>query len=241
MFEIVAAGAVLDTVQDHDFDVSDDPMGAERIDAIIALDRAIRAAQAEQVKQIAALHESRSARAKIAREDPSLSVIGELGMARNISPSAAATQYGFAVALARLPRIASVFAAGGISEPAAKLIVKETTGLNLVQCATLDERLASRLSGLTARKAQQVARFCAISIDADAAYERAAANRLDRFVSLFGDRDGTAILQVRGPAEQLLAAYKTLDAAAVAAKAAGDPRTRGQVWGHRPGRSPWGI
>ena len=48
-------------------------------------------------------------------------------------------------------------------------------------------------------------------------------------MSLFPDRDGIAILQVRGPAELMLAAYKSLDASAKTAKAAGDTRSRGQA------------
>lgn len=55
---------------------------------------------------------------------------------------------------------------------------------------------------VTPRKAGNLARHYAIGIDANAAFERAKANRSDRFVSYFTDpdTDGVAILQVRGPA-----------------------------------------
>ncbi len=150
-------------------------------------------------------------------------------MARNISPSAAGTQYGFAVGLARMPKVAAVFAAGGISELAAKTIVNESTGLTAKQAAALDAKLGARVSGLTPRKAANLARQYAIGIDAAAAYERAKANRKDRFVSKFDDKDGVSVLQLRGPAEQVGSVYTRLDHAAASAKAAGDPRTRGQI------------
>ena len=169
MFENVAAGRALDAVQTHVFDHFEDDMGAERIDAIKALDRSIRASQAEQAHQVAALNVLRASQIKLGRGDHSLSVIGELGMARNISPSAAGTQYGFAVGLARMPKVAAVFAAGGISELAAKAIVNESTGLTEKQATALDAKLGARVSGLTPRKAANLARQYAIGIDAAAA------------------------------------------------------------------------
>lgn len=63
MFENVAAGDVLDAVRAHDFDPHDDPMGSDRIDAIKVFDLVVRAAQAMQAEQIAALDTARTARA----------------------------------------------------------------------------------------------------------------------------------------------------------------------------------
>lgn len=225
----MAAEDLLKAVRAHDFDPHDDVMGAARIDAITACDRVIRAAQAEQAKQIAELNSLRASQIHLGRGDHSLSVIGELGMARNISPTAAGNQYGFAVGLARLPRLAAALAAGHISEHAARLVVRESTGLDADQAALLDERLDGSLVGLTARRAGDLARRTTIKIDTAAAREREEKNRSDRFVSLFPDRDGVAILQVRGPAEMMLAAYKSLSATAKAAKSSGDPRSHGQV------------
>lgn len=229
MFENVAAGRALDAVQGHVFDHHDDEMGAEHIDAIRALDRVVRAAQAEQAHQIAQLNALRASQVTLGRGDHALSVIGELGMVRNISPSAAGTQYGFAVGLARLPGVAGVFAAGGISEQAARAVVNETSGLSAKQAAALDRKISVRLDGITVRKAANLARTYAIGIDADAAYERAKANRKNTHVSFFGDIDGVGHLNIRGPAEQLLSVRNTLDAIAATAKTTGDPRTRGQV------------
>ena len=155
-------------------------------------------------------------------------------MARNISPSAAGNHWGiegggFAVGLRRLPLVARVFASGDISEPAARAVVREATGLDREQAVKFDRRIAIRLRGMTPRNAADLARSITISIDSQAAYERAEANRRDSFVSLFPDRDGVAVLQVRGRAEQMLAAFNALKKSASALLADGDPRTKGQI------------
>ena len=130
MFTEVATEDLLREVRSYDF--GNEPVhefGASRIDAITALDRAIRAAQAEQLAQIAALVEERSEFMGISRGDPTLSVIGEVGMARNIGPTAAGTQVGLALGLDRLPRVKELFAAGRISEPVVRAVVKESVSL----------------------------------------------------------------------------------------------------------------
>ncbi|MBC7595599.1 MAG: hypothetical protein H7288_16970 [Kineosporiaceae bacterium] len=48
-------------------------------------------------------------------------------------------------------------------------------------------------------------------------------------MSLFPDRDGVAVLQVRGRAEQMLAVFNALKKSASALLADGDPRTKGQI------------
>ena len=232
MFESVAAKDLLGVIALHDFDAPKDyeDYGADRIDAITALDRVICGAQVAQVEQIAAFdHERAQMMNAVATTDHSLSVIGEIGMARNISPSIAGRQYGFAVGLARMPQSTEVFRSGRISERTARAVVRETIGLTVEQITALDECLAPRLPGLTTFKASAAARHLTIEIDAKAAYERTKANRSDRFVSVFPEGDGVAILQVRGPAEQIVAAFDALNAHARAECAAGDGRTLGQL------------
>ena len=187
-------------------------------------------AQVAQVEQIAAFDRERAKIMNaVAPTDHSLSVIGEIGMARNISASAAGTQYGFAIGLARMPRSTEVFRSGRISERSARAVVHETSGLTIEQIKAMDRRLAPLLPGLTPMKARAAARQITIEIDASAAYERTKANRLDRFVSIFPEGDGVAILQVRGPAEQIVAAFNVLDAYARSERAVGDDHTVGQL------------
>ena len=59
--------------------------------------------------------------------------------------------------------------------------------------------------------------------------ERAERNRADQRVSLHPEVDGVAILQVRGPAEQLLAAHRALTTWAKGLRATGEERSTGQI------------
>lgn len=230
MFEDVATADLLAEVAAHDF--TSDPAheaGAARIDAITALDRVIRTAQAAQFAQIASLHVERTARMGIGRGDPSLSVIGEVAMARNISPTASGNQLAVALGLAQLPQISALMRGGQIGESVARAVVKESANLGPDDLIVLDAELAPLLPGLTHVKAAYETARMVIRIDAEAARQRAAANRADCRVSMFPDRDGVAILQARGPAEQILAAHNALDAWAQRQRKAGDARTTGQI------------
>ena len=230
MFTEVATEDVLKVVRAHDF--GDEPahdFGAARIDAIVALERLIRAAQAEMVAQIAALHDDRAEDMGIGRGDPTLSVIGEIAMARNIGPSAAGTQVGLALGLKRLPQVAELFADGTIPQAVAQAVVNESVCLAVDDSVVFDGEIAPRLPGLTAKKAAKAARREVVRIDVEAARERAERNRADQRVSMFPDTDGVAILQVRGRAEQLLAAHNALDSWARGLRSAGDERTVGQI------------
>lgn len=229
MFENVALDDLLGVLAAHDSDPGGDPYGAVEIDAISAYERLIRVAQARQAAEIAVLDRKRAASIRLGSGDHSLSVIGEVAMARNISPSAAGTQYGFAIGLSRLPRVAAVFEYGDISEAAARAVVRESLGLDREQAEKFDRCIAKLLPGLTSRKAGDLARAISISIDSEAARERAEASRANSFVSLLPETDGVAILQIRGPAELMVAAYNALDRQATALRASGDERTRGQI------------
>jgi hypothetical protein len=230
MFTEVAAEDLLREVRAHDFGADPVPeFGANRIDAVTALDRVIRAAQAEQLAQIAALHQERVECMGTSRGDPTLSVIGEVGMARNIGPTAAGTQVGLALRLEELPEVKSMFMAGRISEPVVRAVVNESVSVGSDDLMILDGEIACQLPGLTPRRAGQLTARAVIRIDADAARARAERNRADQRVSMFPDTDGVAILQVRGPAEQIVAAHTVLDDWARALRADGDERTVGQI------------
>lgn len=230
MFEDVSTDDLLTQIDAYDF--GSDPAheaGANRIDAIAAYDRVIRAAQAGQAGQIAALHAERIPMMGLGRGDPSLSVIGEVAMARNISPSAAGTQLALALGLDQLPQVAGLLHTGQISEQAARAVIKESMSLSLDDLIVLDGELAPLLPGLTHVRAAQATARAVIRIDAEAARQRAERNRADCRVGLFPDTDGVAILQVRGPAEQIIAAHDALDAWAQGLRSTGDERTTGQI------------
>lgn len=229
MFEAAPVGRLLDDVRAFDF--GHEPVverGGARIDAIRELDRAIRAAQAEQVAQIGALLDERSA-LMVGTGDPCLSVVGEVAMARTIGPTAAGNQVELAMGMARLPRVFALFASGDISAATARAVAAETRSLHVDDQVVADGELASRIVGMTTTRARHAAARIAIGIDAEAAHERAVRNRADQRVTMTPDTDGVATLHVRGPAEQVLAAFKALDGWATGLRATGDPRTRGQI------------
>lgn len=230
MFEAAPTESVLAQVRAHDFGADTIvERGACRIDAIVAIDRGIRALQAEQLAQIAGLHDERTQMMGIGQPDPSLSVIGEVAMARNMGPTAAGTQLGVALVMARMPQVFALFHSGVISEPTARAVANEVDSLSVDDVVIADGELAPKLAGLTTAEARRAAARVVISIDAEAARERADRNRADARVSMFPEQDGVATLHVRGPAEQILAAFKALDDYATGLRATGDPRTRGQI------------
>jgi hypothetical protein len=231
MFEATPAGRLLDEVRAHDFDA--DPVlevGYNRVEAIREIDRGIRALQAEQVHQIGELYAERSVLMGLGHDgDPGLSVIGEVSMARHIGPTAAASQFELAVGMRRLPQVFDLFAAGVISEATARVVVHETTALSVDDIMVADSEIAAKIPGMTTHQARQATARIVISIDTEAAYERAKRNRADQRVTMTPEADGVASLRVRGPAEQILAAFKVLDDYATGMRATGDPRTRGQI------------
>jgi len=230
MFESFGVEDLLSAIDVHDF--GSDPeldFGAARIDAIVAYERIIRAAQARQLAQINALYQERVEQIPFGSGDAALSVIGEVAMARSVSPGAAGNQFGSALGLAELPQTAAAFEAGQISEATVRAIVRETDALSVSDRIVLDAEIADHLPGLTPGRAARLARHHVIAIDADAAHERAERNRANQHVSLHPDVDGVAVLQVRGPAEQLGAAHRALTAWARGLRATGDGRSMGQI------------
>jgi hypothetical protein len=230
MFEDVPVDSLLGRVRAFDFEsLPVVETGFHRVEAIKALDVVMRAAQAEQAAQVAALYDERVHLMGLGQGDPGLSVIGEVSMARNIGNSAAGTQLGLALGLQRLPRVFDLFRTAVISEATARVVVNETCSLSVDGFPVADAALAEKLPGLTTVRARHAAARIVIGIDAEAARVRAEKNRADARVSLHPDVDAVAILHVRGPAEQIVAAHTALDAWARGLRATGDPRSRGQI------------
>ncbi len=230
MFDSVSPVDLLREVRAHDY--TSDPAGeagASRIEAIKALDRLIRSAQAAQLDQIAALRRERRALMPLGGADPSLSVIGEVAMARNISPGAAGTQFGLAMALPRLPQVFQLFHDGLISEAAVRAVTRESESLGPDEVVILDAEIGPQLAGLTHVMAAATTRRAVIEIDTEAARMRAERNRADCRLTLCPEPDGVAVLRMRGPAEQMVAVHHVLDTWARGLRSAGDERTTGQI------------
>lgn len=207
---------------EHDFA---DDLGASRVEVIAACDRLIRHVQAIQLEQIAEFYDDRAEHSRaVADGDPALHVIGQVSLARNISPGAAGSQFGLASRLAELPQVAAAFKNGVISEPTVRAISRHSAGLALDDLVVFDAEIATHLPGLTPGRAATVAEAIAISLDPDLAARHAQERRDDVRVTLRPLPDGVAMLTVEAPAEQLTAVHKALETWALGLRSAGDER-----------------
>lgn len=214
---LAEAGAV-----EHDFDAD---MGASRVDVIAALERVIRHAQALQLEQVHEFYVDRCKHVGIfGAGDPALHVIGQVSLARNVSPGAAGSQFGLACALADLPSVAAALGEGVISEPTARAICRPLVNVSVDELSVFDVEIAPHLPGLTPRRAAALAERIVISLDAESAAERAERRRKEIRVEFTPLPDGMAVLAVEGPAEQVTAAHQALESWALGLRSAGDER-----------------
>ncbi|WP_347352821.1 DUF222 domain-containing protein, partial [Intrasporangium sp.] len=169
-------------------------------------------------------------------------VSAQVGLARRESPARGARLARAAVTLVQdLPHTLSALAAGHLCERRAELVVKATSHLSPQLRAIVDTEViqantpapgdpaGSGLSGWGDREVQRRVRACADRLDPEAAVERARRAREDRRVSVRPVPDCMALVAALLPVEMAVAVYAALAQAAAAAKAAGDPRSRGQV------------
>lgn len=208
-------------------------VGAAEIDAIIESDREIRTAQARQARLIAMLFEKRLAEprdpCRLDDGDIAKSVIAEVAMARQVSASASAIQFGFALGLKRLPLTCALFDAGTIAMQVAKAVVDEAAGLSPAHTSTLDAALSPKLATLTARRAASAARKIAIGLDPHAAQRAAKVARSERHISMHMLPHSMAAIRMNLSAEQAVAVYKALDDYVQGLKYESDRRTASQI------------
>jgi hypothetical protein len=210
--------------------VFEEDLGASRIDVITALERVIRAAQGLQLEQINGLLDDRNRVVGAFREgDPALHVIGQVSLARNVSPGAAGSQLGVAIQLAELPNVADALKSGIIGEPTVRAICRAVAGSSVDELAAVDAEIGPQLPGLTPRRAAALAERIVISLDAEAAANLADRRRQDVRVSLTPHPGGIATLMATGPAEGLTAAYTKLQDSALASRSGGDERPIEQI------------
>ena len=229
MFDTVPVEDLLTAVStvEHVFEAD---LGASRIDVITALERVIRAAQGLQLEQINALLDDRNRVVGAFREgDPALHVIGQVSLARNVSPGAAGSQLGVATQLAELPRVAEALTSGVVSEPTVRAICRTVAGLSVNDLPVFDAEIGPQLAGLTPRRAAALAERIIISLDPEAAADVADRRRQDVRVSLTPHPGGIATLMATGPAEGLTAAYTKLQDSALASRSGGDERPIEQI------------
>ncbi|MEG9225930.1 HNH endonuclease [Aeromicrobium sp. Sec7.5] len=231
MFEDLAPEEVLAAVAGADFGVHEpiDIMGGKHIDAIAALERVVRVAQARIVEQVDALHALRWSTGPSLEGDPSLTVAAESALARGMSPTAGRSMLATAVLLRSMPVLREAFGQGRVSEGIVRAVVRVVRDLDVDTVAAVDGALEGRLDGVSAPRAGELARTAVVEHDVEAAATREKVARAEQYVSYWDEPDGVGTLIVHGPAEQLVGIRQALQVHADRLRARGDERDRGQI------------
>lgn len=158
------------------------------------------------------------------------SFLREVAVARRITDRAATADVAIAVDLIRrCPTALGLLEEGRLPVAQCRALVEETMHCDDGTARSIDEELAVKACSLATWRVRQEVQRMLVSIDADAAAARAARATADRDVQLTPLRDDQAGVFLSGPAVALTAWFATLDTAARALRAAGDPRTLAQL------------
>jgi hypothetical protein len=209
---------------------------SERIDRIAALEALRRASEAAQCETVADFVVSqRQAAAErgvpVERRDRGLAV--QVALARGDSPTRGQRDVALAMVLRTgLPHTRAAFRAGSIDAFRATLVARETSCLSAEHRATVDEKLCGDpdlVGGLSPRQLVGRLQKAAAQLDPASVAERRRRAEADRYVSSRPAPDVMTWLGALLPVKAGVAVHSTLHREAVAAKAAGDPRTIGQL------------
>lgn len=209
---------------------------ARLIDEIRALEELKAAAAAAQARAAAAFDASTrraQARAGLAEEHLGRGVGAQIGLARRESPHRGVRLLGLARILTEeMPYTLRALSAGVISEWRATLLVRETACLSLEDRQQVDETVAGNLSELEILGDRQlIARIKSLSygLDPQAVVKRAAKAVSERYVSCRPAPDTMTYLTGLLPVSQGVGVFASLSREADRLRAAGDPRSRGQI------------
>ncbi|GAA0639029.1 hypothetical protein GCM10009547_48880 [Sporichthya brevicatena] len=156
------------------------------------------------------------------------SAAAELGVVLHLSPAAARARSDFASGLLRrLPETLKALEAGGITERAAKVLWEETRDLSVADAARIERDCLERAKNSTPASFGRHVRKRVEELDPAAARKRHERARTERRVSMSPAGDGMAWISLLLPAEEAVAVYGVIDAAA-RQKVPGDARTLDQ-------------
>ena len=157
-------------------------------------------------------------------------VAQQVGLARRESPTTARRHVAVgSVLVADMPHTLAALETGVIGEWCATEVAAETVLLSAEQRRELDAEVGGRLGGVSVRQARLRARAVAQRLDPKTATLALDAAVNKRCVTIRPADNGMTYLTAMLPMPAGVAAYGALHHAAAAAKAAGDPRGRGQL------------
>lgn len=211
----------------------DDAERVERLRALEELKSSAAAAQAVLAAELDASVRAERAAKGVPKSEQGRGIAAQVALARQESPAKGGRLLGLAKALCHeMPHTFAALRAGRLSEWRATLIVRETACLSVEDRAAIDEVLCAdpaTLDGVGDAALVAKAKALAYRLDPEAVVRRAARAEADRRVTTRPVPDTMARLSALLPVAQGVAAHAALSKAADEARAAGDPRTRGQV------------
>jgi hypothetical protein len=196
---------------------------AAQVDEIRALEELVCAAQARQLRLAAALDAgSRDGRG----------VAEQVALARRESPHRGRQHLSLARIAHELPHVMAAFRRGLVTEWRVSTIARETACLSLDDRLTIDRAIAGdpeAFAGYSDRVIIAEVHKLAARLDPAAVAKRRRRAESERRVTARPAPDTMLYLTALLPVAEGVAAYAALTAEATRARAAGDPRTRGQV------------
>jgi hypothetical protein len=157
-------------------------------------------------------------------------VAGQVALARRDSPNRGARHLGFARALVtEMPHTMRALSQGRISEWRATILVRETAVLSAQHRTEVDAALADRIDALGDRGVEREAKKLAYALDPASVLRRARKAEAERRVSVRPAPDTMSYVTGLLPVAQGVAVHAALTKHAATLRAAGDPRTRGQI------------
>jgi hypothetical protein len=202
----------------------------DQLRAMEQLKSGIAAAQARVTVALARQRHQREAAAGIPAYQRGRGLAAEVALARQDSPVRGARHLGLAHALVhQLPCTLAALTRGEISEWRATLIARETAVLSRADRMQVDAELAEQLAGAGDKRVADAARTIGYRLDPGAALRRVRGATADRRVGLRPAPDTMTNLTGFLPVAQGVACYAALKREADSRRAAGDPRSRGQI------------
>lgn len=220
----------LERLAAHDGADLDEAALVEHLTAMEQLKSALAAAQARVTATFAVKRAAREEAAGVPADQRCRGLAAEVALARHESPVRGARSLGLAKALVHeMPHTLAALIRGEISEWRATLVVRETATLSRADRAQVDRELEGKLAGLGDRRVAERARAIGYRLDPASALRRVRGANADRHVGIRPAPDTMAYLTGFLPVAQGVACHAALQGQADTLRAAGDPRSRGQI------------
>ena len=198
---------------------------ADRVELLTELEKLKAAAAALQARLAASLADSR-----VEASGHTRGLASEVALARQESPHKGSQLLGLGTALVQeMPHTLAALQTGLINEWRASILVRETQVLTREDRMAVDREMAGTLAGMGDRKLAARARSIGYRLDPGSVLRRVRGAVSDRNVSIRPAPDTMTYVTAFLPVAAGVACHAALLAAADAAQASGDERTRGQV------------